>query len=326
MLHRIHILFLLPLLLTGCSMAGLTSSFRADYYFRSQEYDKGISYFQENIRQRPNSGVDHYYLGRFSLASQKPEDAVSSLTRAVELDPGNAEYHFWLGMALGETGNEEGEMRQYQYALQENPSHAKARLYMANLLLKQGRYQQALAIYDKLLERYPYNASALYNKALCYRLINDENAEKKAWQEYLKYYPAGYLAARAADHLNVLGDFSYRNYPFGYRTLTLRNISFWPENQALTYDARTSMRLVGRVLSNFDKGNLAITVFFAGNEKVAKERALHLKNFLLQEFPDLDSDRIVLSWFGSPERLYFKGKEYAKNESVRLYLVDWKQR
>ena len=70
-----------------------------------------------------------------------------------------------------------------------------------------------------------------------------------------------------------------------------------------------------------------VTVYDAGNETLARQRAVRIKRFLADEFPALDSNRIILSWFGTPEVLevlYGNGIKYENSESVRLYLVDWR--
>ncbi len=81
--------------------------------------------------------------------------------------------------------------------------------------------------------------------------------------------------------------------------------------------------MAGAILTNLPKGDLVITVFYEGEEKMAQQRALNLKEFLMEEYPRLDANRIKLSWFGSPEKLFWNGRQYEKRESARMYLVDW---
>lgn len=319
---KIFLVATLSLALSGCGITGSKSSFMANRYFSNQEYQKGVSLFTKEVQNNPGSALDNYFLGRFYLAQNKAPDAIPYLKKAVSLDSENSDYQFWLGVAAGAAGDQHEERKRYEKTLEINSSHPKARMYLAHLELKEGRYNQALKLYDKLLTDYPYNAAALYNRALCLNLTSQHREEKEAWLNYLKYYPAGFLASRAADHLNKLGDFSYRNHQFGYRTVTLREINF--SDADLSLNSRQSMRLAGAVLSNFETGDLQITVFVAGKRELARERAKSLRRFLMQEYPQLDSSRIKLSWFAEPETLYGNGKNYRLKESVRIYMTNWR--
>jgi tetratricopeptide (TPR) repeat protein len=317
-------ILLVSILVAGCTMTGLESSFKASRYFNTADYQKGVEVFREKVRANPRNALDNYYLGRFYLAEGMHGEALPYLKRAAYLDPGDTDNQFWLGVAYGVVGDEKRERIQYRRVLDMSSSHSKSRLYLAHLQLKSGQYQQALDNYDKIINRYPYNAAALFNRALALKLTRKHKKEREAWLTYLKYYPSGFLAAKAADHLNILGDFSYRNHPFGYRTVTLKEIAFKPESADIAFDSRESPRLAGAVLANFTRGNLMVTVYDAGNETLARQRAVSIKRFLTDEFPVLDSNRIILSWFGTPEVLYGNSTKYENSESVRLYLTDWR--
>lgn len=317
-------IFLISLLVAGCAMSGLESSFKAGRYFSTADYQRGIEVFRQKVQANPDNALDNYYLGRFYLAEGMHGQALPLLQRAVYLDPDDTDSQFWLGVAYGAAGDLQKERSQYRRVLEMSPSYSQARLYLAHLQLNAGQYRQALVNYDEILESYPYNAAALYNRALALNMVRQQEKAREAWLEYLKYYPSGFLAARAADHLNMLGDFSYRNHPFGYRTLTLKEISFKPGSADIAFDSRESLRLAGALLTNFARGNLVVTVYDADNSLLARKRAVSIKRFLAEEFPALDTNRIELSWFGTPEVLYGKGKKYQNSESVRLYLTDWR--
>lgn len=313
--------FLIAFLVSGCSIQDFGSSFKANHYFNQKNFEKGVAEFSNDVNANPNNATAHYYLGRLYLVQDNYRNALVHLREAVAIEPDDPDYRFWLGVAYGESGNPIEEQQQYAYALRQNSSHAQAKLYLAHLLLKQGQYRKALERYDGLLKKYPYNASALYNRALCLKLTNQKSDEKEAWLNYLKYYPSGFLAIKATDNLNKLGDFTYRNHQFGHRTVTLKKITF--SRDRLAFDARVSMRLAGAILSNLPKGDLVITVFSESEEEMARQRAINLRAFLLEEYPRLDSNRIKLSWFGSPEKLFWNGRQYINRESTRMYLVGW---
>lgn len=312
------------LVLAGCSVAGWGSSYTASKLFKENNYDRGIAVFTEKVRADPHSAMHNYYLGRFYLAESMVDQALVYLNRAVSLEPDESDYQFWLGMAAGAAGDQQEERRRYEKALQISSSHAKAKMYLGHLELKTGRYRQALELYDDLLRKYPYNAAALYNRALSLRFLDDREEERKAWRKYLKYYPAGFLATKAADHLNRLGDFTFRNHPFGHRTITVKQMNFSEADPRVS--SRAAMRFVGAILANLRAGDLQITVFVDGNSDLARKRARNIKNFLLREYPRLQPDRIRLSWFGEPEVLHGNGQKFVLHESTRFSLVNWQER
>ncbi len=324
MFVRLSSILLTALVISGCSIKDIGSSMKASHYFNAKKYGEGVAVFSGKVREDPNNAVDNYYLGRFYLAENKPQRALPYLKKAVSLKPSDTDYQFWLGVSFGAVGNEREEKKRYLKVLRHSPSHSKARLYLAHLQLKGGEYNTALKSYDTILKRYPYNASALYNRGLCLKFTGQEKKEQKAWLKYLEWYPSGFLASKAVNHLNLIGDFSYRNHQFGYRTVTLKNIQFKQGSSDIKFDSRASLRLVGAILSNFAKGDLQITVFHFNSKNLAKERAISLKKFLLQEYPKLKENRIKLSWFGKPEILYGNNKQYRNNKSVRLYMTNWK--
>lgn len=319
---RIAAILITSLVIGGCAMTGLESSFKADTYFSTQEYQRGISVFDEKVKADPDNALDNYYLGRFYLAEKMPLQAYPYLKKAAYLEPDDTDYQFWLGVAFGASGDEQEERKQYEKVLQIYSSHPKARLYLAHLYLKEGRHREALDLYDRTLKRYPHNAAALYNRALILKITGQKEEERKGWLVYLKHYPSGFLASKAADHLNMLGDFSFRNHPFGYRIVTLKEIEFTPGGDVMRFDSRSSMRLAGALLSNFSAGELQISVFYKDNLESARKRALYLKEFLLEAYPQLHDTRIRLSWFAVPETLYSARKTFVLNESVRLHMTN----
>ncbi len=311
------------LVLAGCSAGGWGSTHTASKFFNENDYDRGIAVFTEKVRAEPRSAVNNYYLGRFYLAESMVDQALVYLNRAVSLEPGDSDYQFWLGMAAGAAGDQREERRRYEKALQINSFHAKAKMYLAHLELKAGRYRQALELYDELLRKYPYNAAALYNRALSLRFLDNREEERKALRKYLKYYPAGFLATKATDYLNRLGDFTFRNHPFGYRTITVKKIKFSDDDPIIS--SRDAMRFVGAILANLSAGDLQISVFVDGNSDLARRRAENIKKFLLKEYPQLQSDRVKLSWFGEPEILHGNGQKFVLSESTRFYLINWQE-
>jgi tetratricopeptide (TPR) repeat protein len=290
---------------------------------KSGEYRQAEIDFKEAVRKHPENEIARYYLGRFLLAQNKAAEALPQFQKAVALDPGDADYYFWLGVTYGELGDSKVERISYEKALRLNGRHPQAHLYLGHLRLRNGEFKQARMAYDAVLKEVPTNAAALYNRALLLDIEGKDTAAKKAWLEYLKWYPAGQHARQAADHLNALGDFSYENHFLGNRAITLAEIRFQQSASSVSLSAYPSLRLVGAIVSNLKKGTLQVVVFDK-DKQLAKQRAIAVKNTLHKLFPAIDPDRIRISWFGTPEKVIQGKKTYVKNESVRLFLTNWK--
>jgi hypothetical protein len=142
--------------------------------------------------------------------------------------------------------------------------------------------------------------------------------------EYLKWFPAGRHALQATDHLNDLGDFSYENHFLGARTITLAEIQFQRSGTSVSISAFSSLRLVGAIVSNLNKGTLQVVVYVNKDKQLAQQRAREIENTLHELFPAIQTDRIGISWFGDQEKVSQGGKTFVKNESVRFFLTDWK--
>jgi tetratricopeptide (TPR) repeat protein len=310
-------------LLSGCSLADLSASMKADRYMESGDYRQAEVEFKEVVRERPDSPVAHYYLGRFLMAQHKAAEALPQFQRAVALAPDNADYHFWLGLTFGELGDGRNEKAGYERALRLDKDNAQAQLYLGHIQLRNGELHQALASYDAVLKKVPTNGAALYNRALILDMEKKQAEAQKAWLEYLKWFPAGKFASRAADHLNALGDFSYENHYLGRRTVTLADIKFARSGKELIMSANPSLKLVGTIVANLRKGEVQVVVYVENNKELAKERALRVKKTMNELVPELRPERIRVSWFDVTEKITIDHKDYVRPEAVRIFLTDW---
>ncbi len=325
MMYRSLITFIfLASMLSGCSITDFSSTVKGSRYMESGDYRQAEMDFKKTVREHPDNAVARYYLGRFLLAQNKAAEALPHFQRTVTLDPENADYLFWLGVAYGELGDTKSERLNYERALQQNVRHPQAHLYLGHLRLRSGEYRQAIKAYDAVLKEVPTNAAALYNRALILDIEGKATEAKKAWLEYLKWYPAGRHARQAADHLNGLGDFSYENHFLGNRTVTLAEIKFQRSGDKVSLSAYPSLRLAGTIAANLKKGTLQVVVHANKESKLARQRAVEIENTLHELVPALGPDRIRISWFDLPEKVVIGEKVYGKNESVRIFLTDWK--
>lgn len=125
--------------------------------------------------------------------------------------------------------------------------------------------------------------------------------EKRALKQYLAFYPSGAMAIRAVNRLNEMGDFEYRNYRIGLRTVTLKTIEFVSSTAEISNISRPSLIVLGAILENNQQISLNIIAYQKNDRKLAQARAKSIKTYLLLNFPEIKSERLKLSWFGVPE-------------------------
>jgi len=293
-----------------------------EHYLQTENFADGEASFREAVRIHPQNPSANYYLGRFLLAVENFQEALPYLEKAAALEPGNGDYRFWLGVAYAENGRPDKERESYYTALAINPEHLQALIYLGHSLLKNKQYEESLALYQRALALWPESPAALYNRALILGILGRSPEEQLAWLEYLSLYPAGSLAQRATDHLNKLADFSYRNHTLGARTLTLAKIRFKPFTDELDAVSLPSLDLVGATAANMGKGTLQVLVYQKNNRELARNRAITIQKYLQDQFPDLQRDRIRISWFPAAEEFTIDGRKLRSDESVRFFLTD----
>lgn len=323
-----HILFVMifPVLLGGCTVGqAIKNNFQGTHYLQIGNYSQGETTFRRAVIQDPDDPQANYYLGRFLLANKKPKQALPYLRKAAALESEDTDYLFWQGVCFGELGKRTQERASYTKVLKIKNNHLQALIYLGHNQLKTKEYETALSTYRKVLDIWPYSPSALYNRALIARILKRIPEEKVGWLIYLANYPSGALAIKAADHLNRLDDFSYRNQYLGARTVTLTKIRFKPFASEPTFGSLASLDVVGATALNMGKGKLQVVVYQQNNKKLARARAVAIKKYLLKKFPGLHKNGIGISWFDTPESLKIVGKKLHNPESVRFFLTGLEQ-
>jgi len=304
------LLLSLVLWIPGCM------SLRGERLLKNQQYQDGVATFKSMVQEEPKNPEAHYYLGRFYLALERPEEALPHLKQAVKGDQAKADYAFWLGVAYWAIRDFADERKSYFQALAKDPKHGPARLYLAHSFLDSGEWQEALNNYDLVLRQDPYNPEALYNRGLALMELNRTKEEASAWKKYLQYYPEGKWALRAVDHLNRLGDFSYRNFTIGYRRLTLEPILFRPGTASLLSQGKPSLQILGSILSINHEIWLEIACYKSGDPSLAAARAKAVRDYLLREFPRIKPSRLGARGIGRKERIKGGGKVYLLDDST----------
>ncbi len=327
-MNRYALYFLVvAILLGGCAQGKFGSALQGrtegqENLTRGELRQKAAT-LQKAVKMDPASATINFSYGRILLATHQPRQALPYLEKAVVLDPDNAVYLFWLGVAYGENKKTAQERTSYERALQHDRSYVQALIYLGNNYLNAKAFEPALNCYQRALAIAPTNAQALYNRAIIYRHLHRTPEEKLAWRLYLESYPSGERARRAADHLNLLDDFSYRNHHLGTRTVTLPAIAFTPFTAELTPTAQAALAQIGSTVSHLKKGKLDILVYRKNNRELAYRQALSIKKYLENRFQVLKAEkRIRLSWFDISEKRKLADHTARIDESVIFFLAD----
>ncbi|WP_239061098.1 hypothetical protein [Desulfovibrio sp. JC022] len=71
-----------------------------------------------------------------------------------------------------------------------------------------------------------------------------------------------------------------------------------------------------------DKKNaFHIVAYCEGNSELAKARAKHIRNYILNAYPSIEAGRLPLSWFGVAEEIRRGERTYKLNDSIRFITV-----
>lgn len=315
---RISILFgLMLFLLSGCS---IKQQVRGEYYLDSGKYEQGVAYFEEDFVKHRENPSTNYYLGRFYLAEGAYEKGLLHLKRAALLDQQNADNYFWLGIAHAANNQKDLERSSYLKALEIKSDHVQALTYLGHNYFEKAEIEKALLTYDRVLKIWPENPSALFNRALILKHEKRTPEEKLAWKRYLTITASGTKARQAVENLNAAGDFDYRNYLIGRRIVTLKRIDFKPATPMIRKNTRPSLDVLGSVLENNQNIAIHVVAYQKNNRKLAEDRALAIKQYLLKKFPKIHPSRLKLSWFDVPENINTgeTGHSYHVDESVNF--------
>lgn len=317
------VLFLL-LSCSGCVIKDMgrtvNYSITGEHFLTTQQFDRGITNFKDKVDQNPENHLANFYYGRFLLGEQQYKAALKYLVKARELNPKKADYYFWAGVAYGSVGQKISERSNYQKALLIDSNHLQSLIYLGSNQLQAKQYKASLISYNKALAIWPSSPTAIYNRALIHEKMGRKPEALEGWQEYLSYYPSGAMARKAVSHLNLLNDYSFRNYQLLSRIVTIEKIYFQPFSAEISPESRKSLEFIGSVAGKMKKGSLQIVVYQLKNRDLAKRKAISIKRYLLKTNPKLHRDDIGISWFDTPETIKIKKRKRVLNDSVSFFI------
>ena len=318
------LLFSITLTINGCVVKeygrSIKNSVKGDYYLQAKDYQKGRESFKAEVKQNPNSPSAHYYYGRFLLQENSNKFALTHLKTAVALAPKNSAYHFWLGIAYSANNQAKNEEKSYRKALTINPKHLQSLIYLGHTQLEGKKFTNAFNLYTQALDIWPDSPSALYNRALALKKLGRTPEEILGWHEYLRRSPSGSLARQATTYLNNFKDFSYRNYTLGKRVVTTQQIKFDPFQSKISNLSKESPLLIGSVYSKMKDGTLQIVMYQKNNKLLAKQRAIVIKRFIIEGYPEINPKKVGVSWFSTPQKIKINNRTFNIDESVDFFI------
>ena len=149
--------------------------------FNGKNYYGAERYFQDILRQNPESGEANYYLGRIANHGGSFDKASEYFEKAVVSEPSNADYHAWNGINYTQLLTTVDFMRQAIYApkalhnleraVELDPSHIEARIWLAGYYANApsfagGSREKARDQYEKIFAIDPDNIPALLNQGI----------------------------------------------------------------------------------------------------------------------------------------------------------------
>ncbi len=151
------------------------NDFRASYslaklYSTSGDYDNAIRYFQEFIRQRPDSDIGYQELAELYLEKGKTEEAIASLKQALERNPRSQRAIRRLKELFQKSNNPEGLLEVYRKIVQSDPENLEARRELAKQLIELQQYEEAAVHLEAAVNSDPadYDASVQLGRVYLY--------------------------------------------------------------------------------------------------------------------------------------------------------------
>lgn len=280
-------------------------------FYGGMQFDRIYQADQQKLNewtaaQEDMSSEALFYFGRSLLATGKSMEALNAFSKAELLQPDNPHYSLWKGKAYSAMGALEEELQTYSQLVIKWPDLLPARLHLADSLLRSGEALQAQRLYEQILVDYPKEKTALYKRAVALREQGNTAGEAEALRSYLDFYRTEDSASEVLVRLNDLGDYSFRKYQLGPKTVILN------QNCLLDHEGHSQKLEVEhlvRYLKNNALGKVSIVVFVQNDAQQAKTIAQSLHKAIAETGESLENSSVGFSWFDAPEPLVSPNRE-----------------
>lgn len=147
-------------------------------YFRLNENDRALEFFEKAQKLDSNAASVYRYLGDLYRLNYKPARAAEAQTyyqKALQKDAGDIPSLYGMAWCLMTQEKFDEAVTAYQYLLRLYPNYAACNADLGFIYMRQGRYKEAAALLDRATEASPAEKMPFYHAALCQLELKNTN-------------------------------------------------------------------------------------------------------------------------------------------------------
>jgi hypothetical protein len=99
----------------------------------------------------------------------------------------------------------------------------------------------------------------------------------------------------------------------------LKSIVYKRNNIEPLPESLASLVQAGKIIKDEPDLLLHIIVYENNDKNLAQKRAQYLKKYMLEIYPDIETNSIRTSWFDVPRTMQFNRKQYSLDSSVQVF-------
>ncbi|NHQ59035.1 tetratricopeptide repeat protein [Chlorobium sp. BLA1] len=169
--------------------ADLGNVYQVNALEERQDWGGMISFCQNWIKQKPESGEACGYLGFAYLQRGDLSLSIDSYNNAIRLRPDYAQYWVDLGAAYGREGQKQKKIEAYRQAVSLNTDYAVGWLNLAMAYVQNGEVERAIDAYEQAVRITPHDASSWYHLGLVLSDGGQFDKAVKAYQQAVRITP-----------------------------------------------------------------------------------------------------------------------------------------
>ncbi|MCK5406455.1 MAG: tetratricopeptide repeat protein, partial [Candidatus Krumholzibacteria bacterium] len=161
------------------------------YYF-SGRADDALSDLEQSIALNPDIAPAYSSLGNVYADQGGHDDAVAQFSKAIDLDPVWASSYFNRANSYSALWEYRLALHDYDKAIELDPWFFEAYIGRGLVYTERGNFDEAIADFDSALAINPDEPISIYNKAIAYSLLHQDEAAVGAYREFVRAAPPRY--------------------------------------------------------------------------------------------------------------------------------------
>jgi hypothetical protein len=105
----------------------------------------------------------------------------------------------------------------------------------------------------------------------------------------------------------------------GGQKRVLKSIEYKGDSIKPLSESLPTLVQVGKIVKDKPDLLLHLIVYESNDKDLARKRAQYLKRYMLEIYPDIETNSIRTSWFDAPRTLQFNRKHFFLDSSVQLF-------